>query len=531
MTKGAIAAGHELTARAGAEMLKAGGNAFDAAVAAAFASVVCESMLTSLGGGGFMMAHSSDGETALYDFFTDTPGRGNTPGRGSKAVATKENFFPVGIHFTAVAQDFYIGEGSAAVPGMLAGLAKVFKDHCTLPLKELLAPAIEYAKNGVVLNADHAHFIEVLSPMLLYSQEGRGIYAPRGKLLLKGEVLKNNHLATTLEVLAKKGFDDFSREDFASALLGRFGPGHGLITEQDLKEYEVIRRRPLHFNFRGSYIYTNPPPSSGGSLVAFALKLIEGCDLRAMGAGSADCLELLYEAMRGTDNARTGHFDGSAHNAKEAEAFLTEETVGLFRGEIEKIIAAAGPALGDGPGSTTHISVMDELGNAASITTSSGIGSGFFLPDMGVLVNSMLGEEDVNPRGFHRLEAGLRLSSMMAPTIVMQDELPSIVLGTGGSNRIRNTLVQVIINIIVHGMDAHTAVSSPRLHFDGIALQVEQGVSSEVLEELKRRGVNVNVWDKKHMYFGGAHIVVRDEGGFFTGAGDDRRGGVFLRVG
>ncbi|VAW34713.1 Gamma-glutamyltranspeptidase @ Glutathione hydrolase [hydrothermal vent metagenome] len=524
MTKGAIAAGHDLTAGAGAEMLKAGGNAFDAAVAAVFASVVTESTLTSLGGGGFLMAHSSGGGTDLYDFFT------NTPGRGGKCAATAENFFPVGIHFTAALQDFYIGRGSAAVPGMLAGLGLVFKERCTLPLKELLAPAIDYAKNGVVLNADHAHFIEVLSPMLLYSEEGRGIYAPGGRALIKGETLCNKHLATTLEALSKKGFERFCRADFAPNLLESFGEPLGLITEEDLNEYKAVRRRPLHFNFRGSDIYTNPPPSSGGSLVAFALKLIEGCDLRAIGAASADGLELLYEMMRATDRARAGHFDGSAHNAGEAEAFLTEETVRLFRGDIEKIMAVAGAGPGHGHGSTTHISVMDRLGNAAAVTTSSGIGSGFFLPGMGVLVNSMLGEEDVNPGGFHRLEPGIRLSSMMAPTIVMKDVLPSIVLGTGGSNRIRNTLVQVIINIIVHGMDAFTAVNRPRLHFDGTALQVEAGVSEAALEELRKRGVNVNAWDRKHMYFGGAHIVVSG-GDDFTGAGDDRRGGVFLRVG
>jgi len=530
MTKGAIAAGHKLTAMAGVEMLKAGGNAFDAAVAAAFASVVCESTLTSLGGGGFLMARSSNGETDLYDFFTDTPGR------GGNCAPSKDNFYPVGIHFTAVAQDFYIGKGSAAVPGMLPGLGMVFKERCTLPLKELLAPAIDYAKSGVVLNAEHAHFIEVLSPMLLHSKEGRAIYAPQaatgGKQLVKGELLRNGQLATALEALSKKGFDCFLREDFAPCLLESFGAPRGLITEEDLREYKAIRRSPLHFNFRGSDIYTNPPPSSGGSLVAFALKLIEGCDLRAIGADSVEALELLYEMMRGTDSARAGHFDGGAHNAREAEAFLTEETVRLFRKDIEKILEVAGPGLSDGPGSTTHISVMDEFGNAASITTSSGIGSGFFLPDMGVLVNSMLGEEDVNPGGFHRLAPGLRLSSMMAPTIITVDGFPSVVLGTGGSNRIRNTLVQVIINIIVHGMDAFTAVNRPRLHFDGIALQAEAGVSLEALEELAKRGVNVNAWDKKHMYFGGAHIVVKGDGvGSFTGAGDDRRGGVFLRAG
>jgi gamma-glutamyltranspeptidase/glutathione hydrolase len=265
--------------------------------------------------------------------------------------------------------------------------------------------------------------------------------------------------------------------------------------------------------------------------VAFALKLIEDCDLRALGADSPAVVGLLYEMMRGTDAARAGHFDATVSNAKEAEAFLTEETVRLFRGEIEKILATAGTGLSDGPGSTTHISVMDELGNAASITTSSGIGSGFFLPDMGVLMNSMLGEEDVNPKGFHKQPCGERMSSMMAPTIVMKDGRADITLGTGGSNRIRNVLVQVILNIIVHGLSVRDGVGKARLHFDGTVLQAEPGVSEEALEDLRKMGVKVNLWDTRHMYFGGAHVVMNRGDGGFTGAGDKRRGGVFSVVG
>ncbi len=510
-TRGVVAAGHELTARAGCEMLEAGGNAFDAAVAACFASFVCESALTSPGGGGFFMAHTEEGSTVLYDFFTDVPGKGEDM-----------RFFPVDISFTGTFQKLFIGEGSVAVPGTMAGLKEVHQRHCTLPLDLLLSPAVRHAREGVRLNHHQARIIEVLSPMLTISEEGRKVYAPGGRLLREGDTIFNRDLAATLELLSREGLDAFYAGDFAESMVRTFGPPRGLITREDLASYAVERRRPLVFAYRGREIHTNPPPSSGGSLVAFSLKLIEAYDIKGLGHNTAAGLRLLYEVMRVTNLARREGFDGKVRDTKEAEGFLSEVNVSRYR---ERIGGPFEMVEEKWRGNTTHISVVDERGNAASVTTSLGIGCGYMLPGTGVMMNNMLGEEDLNPMGFHAQKAGTRLSSMMSPTIVMNQGRPEIVLGTGGSKRIRSAILQVILNLLDHGLDVCDAVNSPRVHWDGEVLQVEEGIGAEELGPLRDAGIEVNRWNEKHMYFGGANVVFRDRG-----AGDVRRGGVSLTV-
>ena len=180
--RGIISAGHKLTVNAGIEILKEGGNAFDAAVAASFASFVCESPLTSIGGGGFFMAHSSVGETLVYDFFPNAPGLGRRFSKGEL------DFYPIDIHFSDTVQQFHIGRGSAAVPGCMAGLNEVVKKHCTLPLSVLLAPAIDYARTGIVMNEEQACFKKILKPILMISPDARKVYAPNGEILKKGDL-------------------------------------------------------------------------------------------------------------------------------------------------------------------------------------------------------------------------------------------------------------------------------------------------------------------------------------------------------
>ncbi len=288
--KGIVAAGHELTARAGVEMLSSGGNAFDAAVAASFASFICESALTSPAGGGFFMAHprgaGGGGDAVrLYDFFTDVPGMHRMPGRGGtegKGAGKEEiNFFSVSINFAGTLQSLHIGEGSAAVPGTVAGLNEVYKNHCTLPLKTLLAPAIRYARHGVELNACQASFNDILSPMLDASEESRVVYAPGGRFLERGDTIVNTAMADTFEHLAIEGLERFYDGDIASSIIEGFGE-KGLITAEDLLAYRVKERRPLTLGYRGRRIFTNPPPSSGGCLIAFALKLLEAFDMGAL---------------------------------------------------------------------------------------------------------------------------------------------------------------------------------------------------------------------------------------------------------
>lgn len=521
--KGAISAGHRLTAEAGIDMLNQGGNAFDAAVAAAFASFVCESPLTSIGGGGFLMAHTAEGETSLYDFFPNISGLGNkTPKDGL-------DFYPVDIDFIGTIQQFHIGKGSVAVPGCMAGFAKIFKNHCTLPLKAILEPAIHYARHGVTLNDQQADFNSILSPILTLSQEGKAVYSPSGSLLKKGEVITKKNMANTIEELSRAGLESFYRGDIANCIIDGFEEG-GLITREDLENYKVTIRKPLILEYGGRKIFTNPPPSSsGGCLIAFSMKLLEKYDLTKLKHNSANYLQLLLDIMKMTDEARGEDFDHLVYEKNIIDSFLSPENIDKYSNKLEnhKIPARFSPEK-PSTGNTTHISVVDTEGNAASVTTSNGEGCGHMIPGMGVMLNNMLGEEDINPHGFHTQPAGLRMSSMMSPTIVMRAGRPEIILGSGGSNRIRNAILQVIINLIDFKLPVEEAVNASRIHWDKSTFQVELGISPSELDGLKKAGAPINCWDVKNMYFGGVHTVI-SENSTLSGAGDTRRGGICLK--
>lgn len=542
--KGIISAGHELTARAGIEMYEAGGNAFDAAVAACFASFVAESALTSPGGGGFLMAHTSEGATLVYDFFV------NVPGLGLGDIRKREKgFFSVSIDFAGARQGVHIGEGSAAVPGVFAGLSEVHKNHCTLPLAAIMAPAIRYAREGIELTSWQAYFSGLLSPMLSISDEVRGVYAPADRFLKAGDRIFHGELASAFEYLSKEGLHKFYEGEMAGRVLEGFGTERGgLITGDDLKSYRVIARKPLELGYRDRRVFTNPPPSSGGCLTAFALKLLERFDVRSLGHNTSAYLKLLAEATRVTNEARSADFDHRVYEEGMEEEFLSEARVSHYvkklkvggeggLGGIGRLGgpgaagAAGGPGAHEGTstGSTTQVSAVDAQGNVASVTTSVGMGCGFMIPGTGIMMNNMLGEKDLNPLGFHGQPPGMRMSSMMAPTIVMRDSAPEIVLGSGGSKRIRSAILQAMVNLIDHGLPVSEAVNSPRVHWEKGVLDTEQGIDEEELAALEKEGFNLKRWEARSMYFGGVHTVCSGPGGF-SGAGDSRRGGVSKKI-
>lgn len=528
--RGIVAAGHEFTAKAGVEMLERGGNAFDAALASCFASFVCESVLTSPAGGGFLMARTASGQERLYDFFTDVPGR------GKEAHDGEIDFFSVDILFGCTYQELHIGTASAAVPGVIAGLDMVHKEHCTLPIGEILAPAIRYASDGVRLNSYQAYFNSILAPMLTVSGESRDIFAPGGRFLTEGDIFKNPNMARTLEHLASDGLLRFYDDDIAGKIIEGFGGRLGFITEEDLLNYRVKVRKPLGFSFRGRTIYTNPPPSSGGSLIAFALKLLEDYDLRSLVRDSAGCLKLLALAMRVTNEARRAVFDGRVYEEGVAGHLLSPDVVGTFKKRLASLLRSPSgeepSERGPAHGNTTQISVVDRDGNAVSITTSTGIGCGFMIPGTGIMMNNMLGEEDLNPQGFHAQAPGVRMSSMMAPTMVIRDEAPEMVLGSGGSKRIRSAILQVILNMVEHDMDVDEAVNASRVHYDEGIFHVEPGAagSAQALDEVEEFGISLKRWEARDMFFGGVHMVCAGPEGL-DGAGDTRRGGVSLKGG
>ena len=286
--------------------------------------------------------------------------------------------------------------------------------------------------------------------------------------------------------------------DFVVANGGTIGPG-------DLASYEAVERPPIVTPFRGTEVLTNPPPSSGGILIAYSLGLLERF-------GSRSGPEQLVLAMEAANGRRDLAFAEALYERGMETSFL--DPVGLD-------LAAA-----DLLGSTTHISVLDAAGMCASVTCSNGSGSGVLVPGTGVILNNMLGEEDLNPAGFHAIAPGRRVPSMMAPTVVLREGEIVLALGSAGSNRIRSAILQTVVRAVEQGYPVEVAVEAPRLHFEGGIVQAEKGVDPAALARIEGRGLEVARWPSLNLFFGGVQAVSRDPAtGELSGGGDPRRGG------
>jgi gamma-glutamyltranspeptidase/glutathione hydrolase len=505
--RGVVAAGHPLTAQAGADALRSGGNAVDAAVAAVLMSFATESPLTGPGAGGFMLVHTPEGGDHLLDFFIAAPGIGLTEGK----VAELE---PIDVKFSEEAiQRFNIGPASVGTYGTPAGLAEALGRFGSMPLAELCAGPARAAREGFEVTQMQAFLYEILAPILTHQPEGRTIYAPEGKLLGAGETIRIPELADLLDRLGAEGHEFLYRGDTARTISHYVLERGGLLSEDDLDSYRVIEREPAHAHYRGRDILTNPPPSSGGILIAYSLDLLERI-------GRPGDLRAIVEVMDRAQRERTEEFLEGLHVEGYLERFMREEA-----------LASAAHGVKSRLGSTTHVSVLDAEGGCASVTCSNGSCSGVIVPGTGVHLNNMMGEQDLNPLGFHRHERGRRIPSMMAPTVVLQDGEPEVALGSAGSNRIRSAVLQSLLNVVDHGLGARDAVERARVHFEDGVVEAEPGVDEAELSALEREGWTVQRWTEKNLYFGGAQAVARDlETGELSGGGDPRRGGAAVLV-
>lgn len=514
---GVVAAGHPVTAEVAAEVLRAGGNAVDAVVAGFFAAIVAEPVLAGLAGGGFLITSGPDGAARLYDAFVNTPKR--------RRPAAERDFRPIVADFGTAQQEFHIGLGAAATPGILKGVFEAHRREGTLPMHELVAPAAAHARVGVRLNSLQAYIFSVVAPIYLATSSARAIFAcptdPR-RLVGEGEILRQPDLAELLEALASEGDDLFYRGEVARTIARHCEEGGGQIGLEDLESYRVEMREPLSVDYAGARLLTNPPPSSGGILIAFALHLLSAMAPNRHPFGSHTYLRLLARVMESTNRARVEAVAGGGDYHLDAARLLDPVLLARYR---EQVLGRAPAARG-----TTHISAMDGRGNMAALTVSSGEGCGTVVPGTGVMLNNMLGEEDLNPGGFHRWPADVRLTSMMAPTLVMRPAGARIVIGSGGSNRIRTAILQVLVNLLDFGVDVEEAVSRPRVHFENDLLSIEGGFDAGEVASLIESYPNYHLWDDRNLFFGGTHTVVREPGGSFDGFGDPRRGGVCLVV-
>jgi gamma-glutamyltranspeptidase/glutathione hydrolase len=503
--KSVVATGHKLVSKAAADILLMGGNAFDAAVAAGFAGAVAEQTLTSLGGGGFLLARTGGDagpvKEIFFDFFVDTPGRGLDQ-------MPDPHFFPVNIDFGGSGQIFNVGMGSVAVPGTLKGLLHVHRRLGRIPLSDVLQPAIELAR-GHKLNDFQASFLKMLYPIMTLTQTGRDLYNPGGQYMSNGDVLVNKDMADFLVTLADDRGDSFYCGDIARQIEKDMKEGQGMLTFEDLSSYTVIERKPLSVKYRDHILLTGPPPSLGGSMIALSLFLLEQLEpLKNWGTSRhilrTTALMQEVERLRQQGLSTPGAIQ---EFLKTGNVKASADSIRLFsRG-------------------TTHISIADQDGNVASMTCSNGEGSGYFAPATGIMLNNMMGEDDLHPEGFHSSAPGQRVTSMMSPSVVLKNNEVKLVLGSGGSKRIRTAMSQVLSQIIDFKRDIDVAVHAPRLHWDGEVLQMEPGFPQDSIDAVSGL-IPVNLWVERNVYFGGVHTVVPG----VTGVGDPRRGGAVVMV-
>ncbi len=484
MSGGIVAAGHEVTAAAGARVLADGGNAVDAAVAAMLTSWVAEPLLTGPGAGGYLLVAGPGWEPTLLDFFVAAPGFG--------ARRDPSPLVEVLVDFDGeTEQAFHVGAASCGTYGSPAGVEAAMQRWGSMALADLAAPAAALARDGVVVTPVQAQLFRILAGIALSSPEGAATFLPGGRPPQAGERLALPELGDAIARLGADGAAPFYTGDIAAAIVALVGERGGLLTADDLAAYEALPRSPARVSYRGDTVLTNPPPSAGGTLLALALGLLD----RTPGPPrTAD----IVDAMATAQEARTDEFVEGLAEPGFLERFLPSRL-----------------------GGTTHISVVDGEGRAASVTCTNGEGSGVVVPGTGVHVNNIMGEEDLSPLGFHTAPPGRRMPSMMAPTVVLRGDEVELVVGSAGSNRIRSALLQTIVGVVDHGLDARAAVEAPRAHFEDGLVYAEPGVP---VEELTDR--EIVAFRSRNLFFGGVQAVVRDSAtGAVTGAGDPRRGG------
>lgn len=506
MNKGIVTAGHEKTANAAAEILRSGGNAFDAAIGAMYVMSIAEPALASLGGGGFLMAHKHDEAPVLHDFFVQTP-------RNRKKLEELDarSFL---CDFGSAQQEFIIGSGTSAVPGYVKGIFEIARRYSSVPMAELIQPALDVLKDGMVVNEMQAHIFKILTPIYL-SDSARPIYESRrnpGNTIECGETIEFPNLSDLFETLAIEGDDLFYRGEIASAVHATAQNG-GLVDYDDLVNYQVELRNPIQTQYNRYRVFLNPAPSSGGILIALGLSRQNKSSADFWEFGTSQHLAAMFETLVACD--------ALSENRMTGDLGFDPELVTMFR-QIADSYAKA-------PRGTTHISIIDRDQNAVAISVSNGEGCGSLIPGTTVMMNNMLGEHDVNPDGLTDWPTDTRLSSMMAPTVALSDQRELIATGSGGSNRIPAAIFQVLINLIGFDMPVEDAVQAPRIHYHKREAYYEDLFDPSAIEGVIKNYPERTRFDRHNVFFGGVHTAKYCRGQV-EGFGDSRRSGIAIAV-
>ncbi len=533
-----VASVHELASRAGVEMMQAGGNAIDAAVATGFALAVVHPQAGNLGGGGFLLLRKANGEVRFIDFREKAP-----------AAATANMYLDA--QGNVIDNLSLVGYKAVGVPGSVAGLVYAEKKYGKLSLEKVIAPAIRLARDGFPLAWEDAK--DLRDGDLAKFPESKRIFQRDGKYYQPGEILKQPDLARTLERIAKNP-DDFYHGDMARELAASIQKGDGLITADDLAKYEVKEREAIRGTYRGFEIVSAPPPSSGGVALVEILNILEGFDLAKSGNRSAATIHLTAEAFRRAFYDRA-EFLGDPDFSKipvpqlvdkrYAEAWresidpnhasISKELKrpGIFN-ELERV-AELHPAVRE-PENTTHYSVVDSEGTAVAVTTTLNdtLGSRVTAQGLGFLLNNEMDDfasKQGVPNAYGLIQGpanaigpGKRPLSAMTPTIVLKNGKLFLVLGSPGGPTIITTVANILMGVVDFGLDIQEAVNAPRFHHQWLpdAIHVEDRLSPDTINLLRSKGHKLNV---VHFWGDGECIMVDPKTGERLGASDGRNNG------
>ena len=498
---GMVVAQEKLAARVGADILRQGGNAVDAAVATAFVMAVTYPRAGNIGGGGFMVVHLKDrGEDIAIDYRETAP-----------AATTAQTFLGAdGKPDNAKSRDSALSIG---VPGTVAGLALALEKYGSgkFNLARLLQPAIVLARDGFVLDDDMADTLPAAQRRMAKWPTSVKIFSQAdGTWLRGGDRLVQTDLAATLSAIAEQGPRGFYEGPVAEKLVNAVRDAGGIMTNDDLKSYSAVIRKPVRGSYRGYDVVSMPLPSSGGTVLLESLNILEGFPLAEMTQGSPASLHLLIEAMKRAYADRARYLGDPAFVNAPVPVMLSKDYAARQRASIDpdhataSADAAAIKPLREGS-NTTHFSVIDDFGNAVSNTYTLNFpyGVGLIAEGTGVLLNNELDDFTAAPGasnafGLVGFEANLpgpgkRPLSSMSPTILLKDGKPILVTGSPGGSRIISTVLQVIVNVLDYHMDVLAAVSAPRLHHQWMPdeVRVEHGFSEDVLAQLRAKGHHI----------------------------------------
>ena len=510
------------------DVLRAGGNAVDAAVATAFALAVTFPFAGNIGGGGFAVYRPAEGAAVAYDFRETAP-----------AAASPEMFLTQGEYDAGRHHDSHLAVG---VPGTVAGLHLAWSDHGRLPWRRLVQPAIALARDGFVLSTDRAASLAAVLPRMARYPSSVAAFSHDGEPYAAGDLFRQPDLARSLELIAANGPDGFYTGPTAALIARDMADNGGLVTEADLAAYEARSREPIRGTYREHEIVSMPPISSGGVALVEMLNLLEGYDLHAAGHGSAINVHRIAESMRRAFADRARYLGDPAFNpAMPIERLTSKSYARSLRRTIDAARASTStPATFEWPtagGETTHFSVVDAERNAVSLTTTleQAYGSKIVVPDAGFLLNNEMGDFNGGPglttadgligTAPNLAEPGKRMLSSMTPTIVAKDGRLVMVTGSPGGRTIINTVLHTILNVLDFGMNIQEAVDAPRFHHQWLPDQLVYerfGLSPDTGALLEARGHTLVARDRQ----GAAQaIFVNAEENMLEGAADRRRPG------